>query len=74
MGVMGCHRNNCENIMCNLYSSEFGYICYECFEELISLGMDKDIQEFMDSEKKEINSLDEKEIAAQRARLYFKEC
>jgi hypothetical protein len=34
MAIMACDRNNCINIMCDRYSSEYGYICNECFEEL----------------------------------------
>jgi hypothetical protein len=36
MGVMPCHRGNCTNILCDRYSSKFGYICNECFEELVA--------------------------------------
>jgi hypothetical protein len=36
MGVKGCFRNCCTNIMCDRYSSNYGYICDECFEELIN--------------------------------------
>jgi len=34
MGVMGCSKNGCENIMCSRYADEIGYICYECFSDL----------------------------------------
>ena len=34
MGVKACRRKGCDNIMCDLYSSNFGYICYDCFEEM----------------------------------------
>ena len=50
MGVLACSRNGCENIMCDRYSSEFGYICYECFEELVNLGV-TDISDFMRTNK-----------------------
>lgn len=30
MGVMECARNGCENIMCDKYIDDIGYICYEC--------------------------------------------
>lgn len=52
MGVMECDRRDCENIMCNLYSSEFGYICYECFEELKKSNLD--IATFMSKSKSEL--------------------
>jgi hypothetical protein len=34
MSVLRCTRNGCENIMCDRYSYNYGYICNECFEEL----------------------------------------
>lgn len=33
MGVMQCHRKDCENIMCDLYIEDIGYVCYECQSE-----------------------------------------
>ncbi len=53
MGVMSCARRGCENIMCDRYSSEHGYICNECFKELVSRGVDQSITEFMDEHKNE---------------------
>ena len=49
MGVRGCCRNCCSNVMCDKYSSKHGYICNDCFKEL--LNCDLSIIEFMDSEK-----------------------
>jgi hypothetical protein len=37
MGVMACFRNGCKNIMCDRYSHEFGYICNDCFSELVDI-------------------------------------
>ena len=34
MGVMKCNRKGCENILCELYSSRFGYICRDCYNEM----------------------------------------
>lgn len=58
MSVLECNRENCQNIMCDRYSSEFGYICNECFNELILWMLrysDESpmevIRDFMDSEK-----------------------
>lgn len=34
MGVKECKRRGCENIMCDDYIEEIGYICYECKTEL----------------------------------------
>jgi hypothetical protein len=33
--------------MCDRYGSGYGYICDECFEELLSLGVGADIAAFM---------------------------
>ena len=36
MGVMYCHRNGCNNIMCHTYISDIGYICYNCQQEFLN--------------------------------------
>jgi len=57
MGIMSCSKNGCENIMCDRYSEEMGYICYECFSELEELQKLKpeinidDIRNWMDKPK-----------------------
>jgi hypothetical protein len=33
MGVMGCYRKDCEDIMCDTYIPVVGYICGECQRE-----------------------------------------
>lgn len=38
MSVLACNRVGCHNIMCDRYSSTFGYICDECFEELKAIS------------------------------------
>lgn len=63
MGVLACDRNKCERIMCDYYSSEYGYLCYECLEELSALGVRTDIEAFMHSPKRNENIGD--------ARTYF---
>ena len=55
MGVLACNRHSCEKVMCDRYSRKYGYICYECFDELVKLGAFKDIQEFMNTPKVEEN-------------------
>lgn len=45
MGVKPCSRIGCLNIMCDRYSSNFGYICQECFEE--GKNSNLTIEEFM---------------------------
>lgn len=51
MGVMRCDRTGCENILCDHYSSEYGYICYECLEELKLRYPQITIEQFMSSTK-----------------------
>lgn len=33
MGVMRCARNACENVMCDTYVDEVGYVCNDCQAE-----------------------------------------
>lgn len=47
--VRSCNRLGCNNIMCSRYSYLYGYICNECFEELVLSR--KSIEEFMKTEK-----------------------
>ena len=49
MSVLECDRYGCRNIMCDRHSYKYGYICNECFAELVALGADTNIEEFMDS-------------------------
>jgi len=53
MSVMSCCRTDCPNIMCDIHSREFGYICYECKRELEGLKPQNigDVKEFMNSRK-----------------------
>jgi len=54
MGVMACSRDGCENIMCDRYSEQYGYICGECFNELGTTLLEtdsRDIEGFMKSRK-----------------------
>ena len=36
MSVLACDRNGCKNVMCDRYDYNYGYICDECFEELVA--------------------------------------
>jgi hypothetical protein len=36
MSVLACDRENCNNVMCDRMSYKYGYICDECFEELVA--------------------------------------
>lgn len=63
MGVMACSRSSCTNIMCTRYNPQYGYICDECFDELVNSGPQSDITEFMNTPKRPKN------IQASRARF-----
>lgn len=53
MGVLACDRKGCENIMCDYYSPTFGYVCQECLAEMKDKAYKMEVEEFMDSDKKE---------------------
>ena len=57
MGVLKCDRKNCENIMCRYYSVVHGYLCEDCFEELVSSGYKTDVTNFM-SDYRKIDKVD----------------
>jgi hypothetical protein len=38
MGVMSCNRSGCDRVCCDHYSSNYGYLCYGCREELKDKG------------------------------------
>ncbi len=52
MGVLACDRKGCDNIMCDYYSNTFGYLCWECYNELIGKCAEISIEEFMEQDKK----------------------
>lgn len=51
MSVLPCARNGCQNVMCDRYSHNFGYICEECFSELKKA--EGSIKKFMASKKED---------------------
>ena len=54
MGVLSCSRRGCDNVMCDRYSSRFGYICWECFNEMVAKKIPTEkIEEFLDTKKVE---------------------
>lgn len=69
MGLMICERNNCENIMCDTYIDDIGYVCFDCqdeFKEFLE-GDDftegvirKALKEFMSTEKETYKEDDKK--------------
>lgn len=54
MGVLTCDRVNCSNVMSERRSRQYGYLCWECFDELVQLGPGVDIEDFMGSKKDHI--------------------
>lgn len=53
MGVLACDREGCENIMCYRYSYRHGYICNDCFDELVASGPETSIADFMQTPKRD---------------------
>lgn len=51
MSVLACDRNSCDNIMCDFYSSEHGYLCYDCRNELVETNGSMTISQFMNIPK-----------------------
>lgn len=47
MGVMQCDRYGCPNILCVRLSPNYGYICDDCFAELVDAGAETNVGEFM---------------------------
>jgi len=58
--------------MCDRYSYTHGYICDECFDELVNLGLTADISVFMDSDRTD-RPPDLIELAETRFNLEFPE-
>ena len=56
MSVLACNRKGCNNIMCDRLSSEYGYLCYDCFHELVNLGVSANIELFMASKPVNIDA------------------
>jgi hypothetical protein len=47
MGVLACDRQGCENVMCDYYSHTYGYLCYDCMQELKAISGSMTIRQFM---------------------------
>ena len=64
MSVLACRRRGCENIMCDRFSSEYGYLCDECFAELCKLPEGTRISRFMnrDTEPLRVTMRDTAEV------------
>lgn len=51
MSVKDCNRLGCKTIMCKRISRKFGYLCDDCFNELVTLGFTANVSKFMETEK-----------------------
>jgi len=51
MSALSCNRGDCKNIMCDRLSDTHGYICNDCFDELVELGPQTYVEFFMNSDK-----------------------
>ena len=67
MNLMECGRKGCANNACGRYSPVYGYICNECFSELVNLGIRADMAAFMASPKDPLHKKD----GLNAARRYF---
>lgn len=62
MGVMSCYRKNCDNIMCDIYITDIGYICYDCQKEFgekkykTETKLLKALKEFMSTRKSDFKA------------------
>ena len=56
MSVLQCDRKGCRNVLCDRHARGYGYICDECFEELVGSGLNA--QAFMDTYKTDPRALD----------------
>jgi len=66
MGVLACDRKGCDNIMCGRYNDELGYICDECYAELVATNTHPAI--FMVSRKENNKWYDYESIFVSRYR------
>ncbi len=48
--IMECDRKGCQNILCDRLSDRYGYICDECFDEMVATRL-TDVAIFMRSKK-----------------------
>lgn len=57
MGAMTCDRRGCDNAMCDRHNDTHGYICNECFEELVRAYPAVSVRRFMATPKEETTGL-----------------
>lgn len=58
-----CAREGCAGFLCDRKSSRYGYICHSCFEELVELGINASVDEFMKTPAPDDCHMEELEIA-----------
>ena len=61
MSDLECNRIGCENIMCERYSNIYGYICNDCYSEMViaqAIIGNFSIKKFMETPKHEIDDSD----------------
>ena len=71
MSVLACNRTGCKNVMCHLLSHTHGYICTECFNELVKRGPSANISLFMSTPKPRRLDFDLEETAFKRFSAEF---
>ena len=71
MSVLACDRKGCQNIMCDRLSDDYGYICNECFEELLESGPNTDVHYFMELGKKSKEEESDIDFAEKRYNSIF---
>ena len=73
MGVLACDRNGCENIMCDYYSDTYGYLCWECYNELLEKCDSISIGAFMYTRKDDSWSRTQQENVQQEFKNRYSE-
>ena len=73
MGVMACDREGCESVMCRRLSDKYGYLCDDCFRELVEkLAAGADVTRFMTTPAPPFEDVEERHAAAHaRAEALF---
>ncbi len=74
MGVMECSRRHCDNILCNTYIDDIGFVCRECQAEFkkyllhegIAANTEKEIEkalsDFMETTKDDYSEAKNEEM------------
>ena len=57
MSVLACDRVGCTSVLCDRCGNTDKWICEQCFEELVHLGPQTDLEAFMDGKPEETSNL-----------------